>query len=174
MRIVPAFVMRAAGPLIEWLIRRAKRTPYTHLPGYMNRWWLFRAGHSGRHGQSGEYPRFGIRIHEILRSDMDMNPHDHPWAFVTFILKGGYFERRWWPNGTTSLKWHPPGSLIFRRHTDWHMIIVDREEGLPVTMFTTGRWRHVWGFMTSEGKVDFKTYLQGYQVSSTPTALNDD
>jgi len=26
--------------LVDWLIERAKRTPYWHLDGYMNRWWL--------------------------------------------------------------------------------------------------------------------------------------
>lgn len=26
--------------IANWLIRRAQRAPYVHLPGYMNRWWL--------------------------------------------------------------------------------------------------------------------------------------
>jgi len=26
--------------MLQWLIDRAKRTPYFHLDGYMNRWWL--------------------------------------------------------------------------------------------------------------------------------------
>ena len=26
--------------MVSWLIRRAQRTPYFHLAGYMERWWL--------------------------------------------------------------------------------------------------------------------------------------
>lgn len=38
-------------------------------------------------------PLFGIKLHNLLRSDDDCL-HDHPWAFISFILKGGYVEHR--------------------------------------------------------------------------------
>lgn len=34
---------------------------------------------------------FSVKIHNILSSDYDCM-HDHLWAFITFILKGGYVE----------------------------------------------------------------------------------
>lgn len=35
---------------------------------------------------------FSIKVHTMLDSD-DACLHDHPWSFITFILKGGYVER---------------------------------------------------------------------------------
>lgn len=34
---------------------------------------------------------FSVKIHRIFESDDDCL-HDHPWAFISFILKGGYVE----------------------------------------------------------------------------------
>lgn len=36
-------------------------------------------------------PLFCIYIHRFMRSDAD-DPHDHPWNFVSYILKGTYTE----------------------------------------------------------------------------------
>ena len=39
--------------------------------------------------------RFGsVKLHHILRSDDDRDLHDHPWSFVSVILRGGYWEHR--------------------------------------------------------------------------------
>ena len=37
-------------------------------------------------------PWFGIYVHFIYREDLDPWPHDHPWAFVSMVLRGGYVE----------------------------------------------------------------------------------
>lgn len=39
-------------------------------------------------------PRFGVYLHRIWREDRDPFPHDHPWPFVSVILRGGYDEER--------------------------------------------------------------------------------
>lgn len=57
------------------IIKRENEVPY------LIRWNLF------------ECPAFSIKIHKILRSDYDCL-HDHPWAFLSFILRGGYVEHR--------------------------------------------------------------------------------
>ena len=71
---------------------------------------------------------FSIKYHKILLSD-DFCNHDHPWGFLTFILKGGYFE--WTPahqkdsgerietgigadGGFENRHWHKPGSIMYR------------------------------------------------------------
>ena len=36
-------------------------------------------------------PWFGVMLHKIMDDDPDCL-HDHPWSFVSFILKGGYEE----------------------------------------------------------------------------------
>jgi hypothetical protein len=30
----------------------------------------------------------------MKRSDYDREGHDHPWPFVSFVLKGGYWEHQ--------------------------------------------------------------------------------
>ncbi len=37
---------------------------------------------------------FTIRIHHIKRADADVELHDHPWSFISLILKGWYEEER--------------------------------------------------------------------------------
>ena len=129
--------------LADRLIARAMRTPYIHLEGYMNRWWLI------------PYNRFGIavRIHEILRSDADRDLHDHPWWYVTIILRGGYWER------TEDYGWPIERDL---RHC-W-------------TLFITGPKRkdHVpehscWGFLVEGEKVPADVYLGDRYIATDYT-----
>ena len=37
-------------------------------------------------------PWFSIRIHHFIRSDDKRFFHDHAWSFITFILKGHYYD----------------------------------------------------------------------------------
>jgi len=37
-------------------------------------------------------PWFSVKLHWILRPDPDRDLHDHPWPFVSFVLRGGYEE----------------------------------------------------------------------------------
>lgn len=72
----------------DWLQRALGRSdvyaPGDGLPSvlYMKRWRLIHR------------KWFGVRIHHIVRSDGDRELHDHPFSFVSFILKGGYWEWR--------------------------------------------------------------------------------
>src|SRR5574341_215024 len=125
---------------VEWLIERAKRTPYFHLDGYMERYWLVPYNKEIERKEA-EYDEDGrqvgmivvtdgtgpvtwrrpiakllqlrdvaARIHHILRSDRGRDAHDHPWPFVTLILRGGYWEERFDAFGTLiSRKWHGHG-----------------------------------------------------------------
>lgn len=36
---------------------------------------------------------FRIFVHKIARSDDDPDPHDHPWSFLSIILKNGYVDQ---------------------------------------------------------------------------------
>jgi hypothetical protein len=149
--------MNIGQRIAEWLIARAKRTPYFHLEGYMNRWWLLPYAKN----------RPAVRIHEILRSDDDRAFHDHPWNYITVILKGGYWEVR--PQfesgiykGNTRI-YYPPGSVLVRKATDWHRLEVP-EGTVATTLFVTFALRQKWGFMPQPemNKVYYKTYLGGY------------
>lgn len=37
-------------------------------------------------------PWFGVYLHHIARPDLDRDPHNHPWKFASFVLRGGYSE----------------------------------------------------------------------------------
>lgn len=79
----------------EYLIRRAMRTPYFNLIGYMNRYWLFNGYSDGPNLCPKRFKRLpSVRIHHILREDVGAHLHDHPWNARTIILKGWYKETR--------------------------------------------------------------------------------
>lgn len=52
----------------------------------------------------------GLRVHKICRSDSDRELHDHPFTFLTIILRGGYYEHL----ADGSKTWHGPGSILLR------------------------------------------------------------
>lgn len=140
------------------LIARAVRTPYFHLEGYMERFWLFR-------------PRWwtffcGARVHHILRSDFDRHLHDHPWPFITVILKGGYFEERPlfrdYPASLTHeptvIHWHGPGSVLLRSARARHRLSLPQHRS-TWTLFISGPRSQSWGFYTKAGKVHWSEYM---------------
>lgn len=122
-------------PVADYLIRSAQRTPYFHLPGYMNRWWLFNGYSSDTSLSPGERDatkRFrwlpSIRVHHILRADTAAHVHDHPWNARTIILRGNYTERRLERGLHTLLEWLPvwherePGSTARVLFGEYHHI----------------------------------------------------
>lgn len=67
------------------------------------RWVLFRV------------PAFGVYLHNMRRSDYDRALHDHPWPFVSLVLRGGYWEYHDQTlDGTTRSEWRAPGSVLVR------------------------------------------------------------
>lgn len=160
--------------LAAYLIERAKRTPYFHLAGYMNRWWLVPYTYAGSAAQPGDgtgwvswrrpiarvlqHLGVAVRVHQILRSDTGRDPHDHPWPYVTVILRGGYYESRYDKKGQyASQDWHGAGSVLFRRASSLHKLTLVGENR-PYTLFVTGRYSQRWGFMTPAGKVPHSEY----------------
>jgi len=112
---------------------------------------------------------FKIRVHHILQSDYDCL-HDHPWSFVSVILKGGYWEKttkrqfdaslcKWYDN--IFKKWYGPGSILYRPAKWRHSLELPRcDSGVKscwtfVIMFRRTR---EWGFWTSKGFVHWSKY----------------
>jgi hypothetical protein len=181
--------------ITDRIIARAKRTPYFHLKGYMNRWWLVPYVSAGSGSSDGcglvswrrpitrllQHLGIAVRVHEILRSDLGRDPHDHPWPYLTIVLKGGYWEERYDSRGfPTSRKWHGPGSVLFRRAKDLHRLVLPTHLGMhdllaagsapgqicwaetwyepATTLFITGRYAQKWGFLVSGTKVPHSEY----------------
>lgn len=153
--------------LADWIIRRARRSIYRgghlyHADGslYMGRWSVLDRGSDG----------FGIRVHHIATPDLDRHFHDHPWHFLSIVLKGGYGEAR--PESVDPCffelepplgeversleRWRGPGSIAFRRATDRHRIFTVKPD--TYSLFITWPKCQWWGFYTPEGKVWWRDY----------------
>ncbi len=135
-----------------------------------------------------------IYIHRFMRSDSD-TPHDHPWNFFTYVISGGYkevfynknkpdiYEETEWIAGnmedhpvtkrtfrnlwTMSVNERLPGSVAYRRATDVHQVVVDKERDMseinnaPFTICLMGPRVREWGFWSNDGTVftDWRKYL---------------
>jgi hypothetical protein len=85
-------------------------------------------------------PWLGLYLHHILRSDDDRALHDHPWPFLSFILRGGYWEHT--PIGRA---WYPPLSILWRCPEQLHRLELP-ETKTAWTLVVRGRRRRAWGF----------------------------
>jgi len=87
-----------------------------------------------------------IVIHNILRSDID-GLHDHPWAFQTYILSGGYWEHT--PEGRF---WRDPGYHGVNAANNFHQLEIDPDADEQTwTLFLMGPKEKDWGFMNKDG-----------------------
>ena len=156
-----------------YLIARSLMTPYFHLPGYMHRYWLspFPPLHGEPEGTDGCFTAkfltnpivwclqkldISVRVHAILRSDDGPFYHDHPFSFVSIILRGFYYET--FPIYRHGIfvgegdRCRPEGSVAFRRYDQWHKVILPDTPGdvpEPVyTLFIAFKWRQKWGYLT--------------------------
>lgn len=190
----------AARPAVaNWLIRRAIKTPYLHLPSnanpsYMERYWVFNPYDRVTNKPRWRFCPWSIRIHHIKREDYDRDLHDHPWNARTIILKGWYTEKRRLeltdPMLTHALadlaKIMPvvnaeatqhflrqPGDTAKLGFGEYHAI-TDVADGGVWTLFISGPWRGVWGFLVDGVKIPWKTYLgipeKGDISNETPAA----
>lgn len=169
-------------PIAAWIIRRAQRTPYTHIPGYMNRWWVFNPYQKVDGTEIARIPWLpSIRVHHILRRDNDRHPHDHPWDARTIVLDGWYDECRvksWYRSFTpaylrrpaVSRPLPPPTTEAHVRsrgytgpinHGSYHQI-TDVSEGGVWTLFFTFGHQGQWGFLVDGEKVPFPEYMKRY------------
>ncbi len=165
--------------IANFLISRAKRTPYFHLKGYMERFWLVPFVSAGSETAIGCGPVSALqrpiawlmqkadiaaRVHHILRSDDARAFHDHPWAYLTIILKGGYWEVRPEFSETgqicaESRTWHGPGSILRRPANSWHRLELPAGQ-TAWTLFITSKKTNGWGFLVGGRKVPYREYLK--------------
>jgi hypothetical protein len=130
--------------LLSWLVKPSDIVVGGSL--YMRRWifLLWRGGPA-------------IRVHHILRPDGDRALHDHPFTFLSIILRGIYLEER--PaaqaNWLHLVKATPERvetvrSLYnFARAEQLHRISMISEGGVWTLVFAGPKRRH-WGFLTED------------------------
>jgi hypothetical protein len=161
----------ASTPCVaDWLIRRAMKTPYTHIYHprgvYMERYWLFNPYPAESSGKSNRFP-ISVRIHHICLPDEARDLHDHPWNARTIILKGGYREQRLEKcdlcpesEGHVNQYVRKPGDTARINFGEYHSII-SLADGGAWTVFITGKYRGTWGFLVNGVKVQWRKYT-GY------------
>lgn len=166
-RLVAFIVSR--GPLANWLIARAKRTPYSHITSrdgsevYMERYWLFNPYR--KRPDCGAAPARwswlpSIRLHWIRAADSASHMHDHPWNARTIVLRGFYWEQKFAAPGTEVRTVHTrkrgyTGRILFG---EYHHISTVSICGVW-TMFFTWDYRGTWGFWRDGAKVPYREYL---------------
>ena len=87
-------------------------------------------------------PWFSILLHRIYRPDKQRDLHDHPWNFLSLILRGEYTETIGdaWRQCMVARRW-----FNWKRAEDRHSITHTSRS--PVwTLVFTGRRRRKWGF----------------------------
>lgn len=118
----------------EWQLWKHQRIHLMSGPLYLERWVL-------------DFFLFSIRLHCFHRSDDDRALHDHPFGFVTFVLKNGYYDVT---GDGRHKEFMPPGTFKFRPYTHTHTVEllgdVEGEERPAWTLVFTGPVRHRWGF----------------------------
>lgn len=98
---------------------------------------------------------FNVFLHRFLKSDPDAQ-HDHPWNYITIVVKGGYWEYvptydlYGYINGEEK-KWRGAGHMRRCHAVSYHRIEV--EPGVDCwTIFIPGMKRREWGFLEHNGK----------------------
>lgn len=163
----------ARPAVVDWLIMRALKTPYSPIvvddKVYMRRFWLFNPyTDEGRIRRWSKYLP-SIRLHQIVLADPDPHMHDHPWNARTFILRGWYREVRApaTPEEKDAAQFYGADGLHYYRHDgetallkfgEYHRI-VEVPPDTVWTLFVTYRYRGTWGFLVDGLKVQWRTYL---------------
>lgn len=102
-----------------------------------------------------ETPWFSVRLHHWLGPDDDRNKHDHPWDFVTFVLKGGYLDSS--PAGDEHLR---APAVKYRSAEHQHTVFPD--PGGCWTIIVTGPKIRKWGFWVNGKFVKMNKYFASW------------
>ncbi len=114
---------------------------------YMIRWYIIK----------NKY--FNIMLHKILLSDHNCC-HDHPWDFISLILKGGYVETVEHNPCEMSESYRTkkiihPGQIIFRKAEHRHKLDIYQTCWSLVLRFKVKRR---WGFWIKDKWVHWKLF----------------
>lgn len=105
-------------------------------------------------------PWFGVYFHRLHSIDSDRALHDHPWSFISFVLRGFYNEEV--PGDlhvegtrfrkTRVIRW-------FNRHRAEDLHRISYISRSPVwTLVLVGPRRREWGFQVGDAWIPFDSY----------------
>ena len=101
-------------------------------------------------------PWFAVCLHYLNKPDPEPFLHDHPVSFLSIILTGGYWERRFNFKHGHHVVMHRWYNWVSATDRDQHTII----DVLPntVTLAFMGPKTREWGFHRPEGWIHWKEY----------------
>lgn len=111
-------------------------------------------------------PLIGVYLHDIFEPDHDRDPHNHPWSFISIVLRGEYQERVYEnPDGDLSDEtgWEPylrTRFSIHRMDTKSAHRIVYAAPKLKTLVIRGPRKPKGWGFFTRKGYVAWQDYVR--------------
>lgn len=163
---------------------------------YLRRFFLFRSKWLRKIGLRVNW--CNLYLHHIVRPDDDPDPHDHPWSFISLVLKGGYWDEQWRWNAPFTFSWgkdrefrgtqrvrvfsivrrsaeHIHRVLLNCEHDDGtiYPCLANRHQHPPKpawSLVLTGPYRRNWHFITERGPVVWWDYLN----VSPPAVPTDD
>ncbi len=114
-------------------------------------------------------PWFSIYLHNITKSDEDIDEHEHPWDFVSLILKGSYQEDATYYTAKNPIQFaatsgnpiksttvFEPGDVNRHITTDTHKLTLLTPS--VWTLVFVGKRKHDWGYQTAKGWIHHKEY----------------
>jgi len=112
---------------------------------YLTRYYLFL--------KDRKWFPFNVFLHNFHKGDLD-DLHDHPWPYLTIIIRGGYWEHT--PRGRF---WRAPGHIRISTPSSLHRIELER--GVDTwTVFVPGPKLREWGFIRDGKWVQHEQYLR--------------
>ena len=112
---------------------------------YLTRYYLFL--------KDRKWFPFNVFLHNFHKGDLD-DSHDHPWPYLTIIIRGGYWEHT--PRGRF---WRAPGHIRISTPSSLHRIELER--GVDTwTVFVPGPKLREWGFIRDGKWVQHEQYLR--------------
>ena len=121
-----------------------------------------------------------VYIHHFRDADVGVDPHDHPWPFITFVLAGGYVEEIYDPASgrARGIAVRRLGDVVLHgaRHT--HRIAglgTSPGECVAVTLVVTGPRVRRWRFYdrTARRWVPSERYISARGLGPRPVAATD-
>ena len=132
-----AVTNRGATPNSEFVVRRPRVDDIVIFgETYMRRYHLI------------NNRKFGIRLHHIRLPDYGRELHDHPFDFVSIVLKGWYIEKLM---DAPQRVMHGFGRPHYRKAETSHVITDVSKNGVWTLVFR-GPIRRRWGFWQSQNK----------------------
>lgn len=149
----------------KWFKRLLSGKPHFRIGGedaYMLRWYLIPRN-----------PWFNLYLHKFLRDDDDRALHDHPFNFISIMLKGSYIETT---QGKTIQRSAP--SIAYRPATHIHRVaLLKRSDGTSIPCWTlvfTGKRVRLWGFHCPKGFVPWYTFVDSRDKGSIGRGCGED